>query len=254
MEKQTVSICRDAKELAARAAERIIQAAEQAVRERGRFTIALAGGSTPEKTYSLLAQPGYSSRIDWSRADLFFGDERFVPPDDPRSNYGMARRTLLSSVSVPADHVFPVPTDRPSADEAAASYAETLAAAFGVTDRRRPPRFDLILLGLGDDGHTASLFPHAPTLAERDLWVVASPPGTLPPPVDRITLTYPVLNAAREVLFLVSGEKKAAVLQEVLEGHPSPEECPAAAVRPSDGTVEWLVDEAAAQRLTWRSG
>ncbi len=252
MEKQTVSIRKDADELAAQAAERIIQAAEKAIRERGRFTIALAGGSTPEKTYTLLAQPPYSCRIDWSRSFLFFGDERFVLPEDPHSNYGMAKRTLLGSVPVPAEQVFPVPTDRATAEEAAAAYEGTLAAAFGAPDRKQP-RFDLILLGLGDDGHTASLFPHAPSLTVNDRWVVASPPGTLPPPVDRITLTYAVLNAARQVLFLVSGKKKAPVLQEVLEGHPSLEERPAAGVHPSDGTVEWLVDEAAAQRLTRRS-
>ena len=164
----------------------------------------------------------------------------------------MVRRTLLASAPVPADHVFPVPAQRASAEEAAAVYATTLAAAFGATDQRQPPRFDLILLGLGDDGHTASLFPHAASLGVKDRWVVASPPGTLPPPVDRITLTYPVLNTARRVIFLVSGEKKALVLQEVLEGHPNPEERPAAGVRPPDGTVEWLVDEAAAQRLKRR--
>jgi 6-phosphogluconolactonase len=253
MEKQAISICRDAEELAARAAERIIRAAGEAIRERGRFTMALAGGSTPEKAYTLLAQPASASRIDWGRSYFVFGDERFVPPDDARSNYGMAKRTLLASVPVPPGHIFPVPTHLATADEAAAAYAETLAATFGLPERQRPPRLDLILLGLGDDGHTASLFPHAASLVVEDRWVVASPPGTLPPPVDRITLTYPVLNAAREVIFLVSGEKKAAVLQEVLESHPSPEARPAAGVRPSAGTMEWLVDEPAAQRLTRRS-
>src|SRR5207302_7665522 len=113
-------------------------------------------------------------------------------------------------------------TQLASAEEAAAAYEETLAAAFGAQDRRQPPRFDMILLGLGDDGHTASLFPHAPSLAVTGRWVVASPPGTMPPPVERITFTYPILNAARRALFLVSGEKKAAVLQELLEGQSRP--------------------------------
>jgi 6-phosphogluconolactonase len=248
----TITICKDADALATQAAERIIQAAAQAIEERGRFMVALAGGSTPEKTYTLLAQPACLPRIDWGKTYLFFGDERFVPPDDPRSNYGMVRRTLLASVPVPADHLFPVPTDRDTADACASAYAGILRAVFGATDPRRPPRFDLILLGLGDDGHTASLFPHAASLAVEDRWVVASPPGTLPPPIDRITLTFPVLNAAREVIFLVSGEKKAAVLQELLEGLPSREQRPASGVHPDDGALIWLIDEAAAQRLTER--
>jgi 6-phosphogluconolactonase len=214
--------------------------------------VALAGGSTPKKTYALLGLPEYASRINWERSDLFFGDERFVPWDDPRSNYGMVRRALLASIPAPADHLFPIPTDRATAAACASAYAGILETVFGQTDPRRPPCFDLILLGLGDDGHTASLFPHAASLEVEDRWVVASPPGTLPPPVDRITLTFPVLNAARQVIFLVSGEKKARVLQELLEGHPSREQRPASGVCPSDGALLWLVDEAAAQRLTRR--
>jgi 6-phosphogluconolactonase len=249
----TLTIARDAEDLAARAAGRFLEVAGEAIRRDGRFTAALAGGSTPEKLYTLVAQPENAGRVEWRQSALFLGDERFVPLDDPRSNYALIRRTLLAEATVPADQVFPVPVHLATADEAAAAYGETLAAVFGVADRRLPPRFDLILLGLGDDGHTASLFPHAPSLAVSDRWVVSSPPGTLPPPVDRITLTYPVLNAARRVIFLVSGEKKAAVLQELLEGQPRPETRPAAGVRPVDGTVEWLVDEAAASGLTRRS-
>src|SRR5207245_1488895 len=118
--------------------------------------------------YTLLAQPDYAARIDWQRCALFLGDERFVPLDDPRSNYALIRRTLLAAATVPADRVFPVPVQQTTADEAAAAYEETFATVFGVPDRRVPPRFDLILLGLGDDGHTASLFPHAPSLAVAD--------------------------------------------------------------------------------------
>jgi len=253
MNAPTLTIANDAEDLAERAAGRFLQAAREAISQRRRFTAALAGGSTPEKLYALLAQPGYADRIDWQLCDLLLGDERFVPLDDSRSNYALIRRTLLAAGTVPADRVFPVPVQSATVEEAAAAYEETLATVFGVPDRRRPPRFDLILLGLGDDGHTASLFPNAPSLAVTDRWVVASPPGTLPPPVDRITFTYPVLNAARRVLFLVSGEKKAPVLKELLEGQPRPEIRPAAGVRPVDGTVEWLVDEAAASALTRRS-
>jgi 6-phosphogluconolactonase len=249
----TLTIAKDAEDLAARAAERFLQVAGDAIRREGRFTVALAGGSTPEKLYTRLAQPEAAGQVDWGRSFLLLGDERFVPLDDARSNYALVRQTLLASERVPADRVCPVPVHLATAEAAAAAYAETLAAVFDVADRRRPPRFDLILLGLGDDGHTASLFPHAPSLAVTDRWVVSSPPGTLPPPVERITLTYPVLNAARRVLFLVAGEKKAAVLQEVLEARPGPATRPAAGVRPVDGTVEWLIDEAAARTLTRRS-
>jgi 6-phosphogluconolactonase len=249
----TLTIAKDAEDLAAQAAGRFLHAAGEAIRRDGRFTAALAGGSTPERLYTLVALPETAARVEWRQSALFLGDERFVPLDDPRSNYALIRRTLLAAATLPADRVFPVPVQLPSADEAAAAYGETLAVVFGVPDRRQSPRFDLILLGLGDDGHTASLFPHAPSLAVTDRWVVGSPPGTLPPPVERITLTYPVLNAARRVVFLVSGEKKAAVLQELLECQPRPELRPAAGVHPAGGTVEWLVDEAAASALTRRS-
>lgn len=212
--------------------------------------LALAGGSTPEKTYHLLAQPPRSGGIDWAHTYLFFGDERFVRPDDPSSNFAMVQRTLLGPVSVPADHAFSVPTQFETATSAAAEYASTLTEAFGIVDSRDPPRFDLILLGLGEDGHTASLFPGAVSLVVTDRWVVASPPGTLPPTVDRITLTYPVLNAAREILFLVSGKNKAEALQDVLEGHPRRDERPAVGVCPVDGTLTWMVDEVAASGLS----
>jgi 6-phosphogluconolactonase len=245
-----VTICKDGDDLAAHAADLIAQAAQAAIRARGRAMLALAGGSTPKKTYSALAQPACRIRIDWARTFLFLGDERFVPPDDPSSNFAMVRQTLLAPVSAPAGHAFPVPTQLRTAAAAAAAYAATLTEAFGIGDRGGPPRFDLILLGLGEDGHTASLFPGAASLSVTDRWVVASPPGTLPPPVERITLTFPVLNAARAIAFLVSGQNKAEALRDVLEGQPSREQRPAVWVRPEDGTLTWLVDEAAAGRLT----
>ena len=248
-----VTIFTDSDDLAAHAADRITRAAQKAIRARGRAMLALAGGATPEKTYSMLAQPGRRSRVDWAHTYLFFGDERFVRLDDPSSNFAMVHRTLLAPVSVPAGHAFPVPTHLGTAAAAAAEYAATLAKAFGIGDSRDPPPFDLILLGLGEDGHTASLFPGAASLRVTDRWVVASPSGTLPPPAERITLTFPVLNAAREILFLVSGQNKAEALHDVLEGQPSHEERPAGAVCPVDGTLTWFVDEAAASRLT-RSG
>jgi 6-phosphogluconolactonase len=245
-----VMIFEDGDRLAMHAADLITRAALEAVRVRGRAMLALAGGSTPEKTYHLLARPACRSRIDWTHTYLFFGDERFVGPDDPSSNFAMVRRTLLTPLSVPAGQVFPIPTQLNTASAAAAEYAAKLAKVFGIGERHDPPRFDLILLGLGEDGHTASLFPGAASLRVTDRWVVASLPGTTHPPVERITLTLPVVNAAREILVLVSGQNKAEALREVLEGRPTCEKRPAARIRPVDGTLTWLVDAAAASRLT----
>ena len=225
-------------ELAAKAADLVIETAGVAVRDRGRFTFALAGGSTPEKLYALLSGPDRRDLIDWQKTLVFVGDERLVSPDDPRSNYGMAKRTLLGLVPVPTANVFPVPT---AAADPAAEYASILANGFGIPAGGPPPRFDLILLGLGDDGHTASLFPGKPALAST-AWVAASPPGVLPPPVDRVTFTFPVLNAARKVAFLVAGQKKAQVVKDVLAAGA---DYPAAKVRPTDGELIWMLDEAA---------
>lgn len=248
-----MTICADADELAARAADLFVQAAHNAVAARGRFTVALAGGSTPEAMYRLLAQAPRREQAPWADTFVFFGDERFVPPgDEQRSNVGMARRALLDHVPLPATgHVFAVDTtNAPRAEAAAHAYANTLAAFFGRPDPSGPPPvFDLVLLGLGDDGHTASLFPGMPALHVNDRWVVASPPGVLPPPVDRITLTFPVLNAARQVVFLVAGDKKAPALAAVLQNGADPSAHPAAGVRPANGTLTWLVDEAAARGL-----
>lgn len=239
--------CQDADELANRAVQQIITRQQEAIAARDRFTLVLTGGSTPEKTYRLLAQPEHATAIDWTKTIIFEGDERFVPWDDARSNYGMARRSLLDTVAIPDGRVFPIPTDTENPEEAATAYEATLRAFFAGESR---PRFDLILLGLGDDGHIASLFPHYPSLAVTDRWAVASPPGTLPPPVDRITLTYPALNAGRHILFLVAGANKAEAVRDVLEGGATKENRPAVGIQPTDGTVTWLLDEAAASLLT----
>jgi 6-phosphogluconolactonase len=244
-------ICPDPEALAMRAAELIVDSAREAIERRGRFTLVLSGGSTPEKTYRRLADPEMAAAVDWSKTCLFFGDERFVPPDDPVSNFGMARRSLLEHVNVPRQNIFAVPTDCQSADQAAREYGQTLARFFGLPAGSAPaPSFDLVLLGLGDDSHTASLFPGMQALVESDTWVTWSPPGTLPPPVDRVTLTFPILNQARGVMFLVGGEKKAGVLHEILEGQPLVTKAPAAGIRPASGTVTWLVDKPAARLLS----
>jgi 6-phosphogluconolactonase len=251
MSNVNVIICADPDALAVRGAELIVGSAREAIRQRGQFTLVLSGGSTPEKTYRQLAGSDTASAIDWSRTYLFLGDERFVPPDDPASNFGMVRRSLLDHVQVPDAHVFPVPSVSESAAKAARQYNETIARFFRqAAQTDPPPGFDLILLGLGDDGHTASLFPGMSALEVNDAWVTSSPPGILPPPVERVTMTFPILNRARHALFLVAGEKKAQVLHEILEGEPSVTNAPAAGIRPVAGAVTWLVDEPAARRLT----
>ena len=246
---QEVVVLADAQQLAAAAADRIIESASAAIAARRRFTLVLSGGSTPEKTYALLTQPDRIAKIDWSKVCLFFGDERVVPTEDSRSNFHMAKDALLDRVPVPADRLFAIATDKGSPSECAAAYARRLATFFNLAPEGPPPTFDLILLGLGDDGHTASLFPGATALKEAQAWVTWSPPGTLPPPVDRVTLTYPVLNAARHVMFLVAGANKAAPLRDVLEGRATSEIRPAVGVRPKDGKVTWLIDEAATSKL-----
>jgi 6-phosphogluconolactonase len=248
MTAQAETVICPADQLPVRAADRILAVAADAIRARGRFTLALSGGSTPEKTYSLLSSPERATKLDWSRVYLFFGDERFVPHDDPRSNCHMATSSLFDRAPIDDDHIFRIPTDAGSPAEAAAKYEQTLAAFFGVPAGGPPPAFDLILLGLGDDGHTASLFPGRPALGEKKAWVTASPPGVLPPPVDRVTFTFAMLNQARAALFLVAGAGKAAVVKDVLEGGATIERAPAAGVQPA-GTLTWMLDEPAAAQL-----
>lgn len=248
----TIRVLKDSDELAAAAAHVIIHAASRAIRARGCFTIALSGGSTPEKTYQLLAQPENAQKIDWARWYVFFGDERFVPLDDPRSNYHLAARTLLSHVPLPSANIFAVPTDLPNAASAASAYSAMVAKFFKLTPTDAPPRLDLILLGLGDDGHTASLFPGKPSLQEKKLWFTGTSPGILPPPVDRITATFPLLNAGREVMFLVGGAGKAKILQAVLSAKTW--QYPCNHVVPQDGVLLWALDAAAAAGLPHISG
>ncbi len=243
-----LKIYRDADELAAKAALAVARAAAESIRHRGRFTLVLAGGSTPRKTYEILAAGEGENNIDWSRAYLFFGDERFVPLDDERSNFRMVQEALLSVAPIASEQVLPVRTDLPSAAACADDYAESVTKFFAQPTGTMPI-FDMILLGLGDDGHTASLFPGAKALSIDNRIATWSPPGVLPPPVDRITLTYPVFNAARQVTFLVAGANKADALADILMHGAEPSRRPAAGVRPETGRLSWLVDQAAAAQL-----
>ena len=237
------------KELAARAAELIYGAAKEAIAARGRFTIALTGGSSPRQTYELLAH-ATPEQMDWAKVFVFLGDDRFVPYSSKDSNYEMCRELLLKHVPIPDSQVFPIHTDTATKEESAELYAETLSKVFNAPQSGPPPAFDTILLGMGDDGHCASLFPGMPTLTVTDKWVVSSPPGTLPPPVDRVTFTFPVLNAARQVLFLVEGAKKAPAVRDILEGGAAVNVHPSAGVQPVNGKLLWLLDRTAAELLS----
>ncbi|MCU1304293.1 MAG: 6-phosphogluconolactonase [Candidatus Sulfotelmatobacter sp.] len=227
------------------AAEEVIRTATTAVAQRGRFTIALSGGSTPKNLYTLIA--ANASAMPWAQMFFFWGDERHVAPEDPESNYRMAKEALLSKVPIPPANVFPVPTENPDADAAAAAYEQTLRKFFAL-EPGQFPRFDLILLGMGPDGHTASLFPETAALHEKSRLVVANWVEKMK--THRITFTLPVLNAARCVAFLVSGADKAAVLREVLEGAAPPEKYPSKLVQPTNGKLIWFLDRAAASQLT----
>ena len=228
------------------AAEELLRIATDAVAKRGRFTIALSGGSTPKNLYTLIAANA-SATLPWVQMFFFWGDERHVPPEDADSNYRMAKEALLSKVPIAPGNVFPVPAEMQDAAAAADAYEQTVRKFFGLAPGEFP-RFDLILLGMGPDGHTASLFPETAALQEKSRLVVANWVEKLK--ASRITFTLPVLNAARCVAFLVSGEDKAAVLHEVLEGSAPPEKYPSKLVKPTNGKLIWFVDRAAASQLS----
>ncbi|HEX5482918.1 MAG TPA: 6-phosphogluconolactonase [Terriglobia bacterium] len=208
------------------------------------FTAALSGGSTPKPLYELLARPEFE--IPWLRVHLFQVDERCVPPNDPQSNYRMIREALLDHIALPQSHVHRMAAERPDRDAAARSYEVELRGTLGVTASDWP-RLDLIFLGMGDDGHTASLFPESAALDETERAVCPNWIGKLK--MWRLTVTYPVLNAAAQVIFLVSGGKKAEILRDVLRSPGSSTPYPVQRVQPSSGTVTWYLDKAAARLL-----
>jgi 6-phosphogluconolactonase len=233
-------------ELFAAAAEEVVRTANEAVAQRGRFTIALSGGSTPKSLYNLLATNARTA-LPWDRMFFFWGDERHVPPTDPDSNYRMADETLLSKIPVLAGNVFRIKAENPDAAAVAEAYEQTILKFFQLKSGE-VPNFDLILLGMGPDGHTASLFPGTSALQEKSHLVVANWVEKMK--THRITLTLPVLNAARCVTFLVSGTDKASVLRAVLEEDVPAEQYPSKLVRPAAGKLIWLMDRAAASQLS----
>jgi 6-phosphogluconolactonase len=230
------------------AAQELVDLARAAIAERGRFCVALSGGSTPRRMYELLAERPRWAQLDWHRVEFFWGDERAVPPEHPDSNYGMAAGVLLDKLGIAPERIHRIAGELPDPAEAAARYQEELARVFAAPPDAPPPIFDLILLGMGPDGHTASLFPYGQALTERTRWVVGYTVARLGKP--RITLTPPVLNRAAEVRLLVTGADKAAVLREALEGPREPERLPVQLVVPEAGRLVWLVDRAAAAALS----
>ncbi len=232
-------------ELSFAAAGFIAELAEAKIKERNIFTLVLSGGSTPRQLYKELARQAISKKIDWQKTHIFWGDERCVPSDNPDSNFSLAFQILISRVDLPPSNIHRIPAATGSAKAVAAEYEKTLREFFQPAAESDSsisfPSFDLVLLGMGVDGHTASLFPGDEALEERTSWVVAVEGTSASPPVPRITLTLPVINEAKCVLFLVSGSSKLKVLQEILN-NPHTATYPAAHVQPS-GKLLWFIDE-----------
>jgi 6-phosphogluconolactonase len=224
------------------AAELFLHAATEAIKERALFSVALSGGSTPKALFELLASDPWRLRFDWSKVHAFWGDERWVPHTDSRSNYRMAYESLLSKVPIPEENIHPVQTEGVEPQEAAAKYEDEIRAVLG-----NDPQFDLNLLGMGTNGHTASLFPHQPTLEIRDRLVVSDYIDEVQ--MYRITFTVPLINNSRNILFLISGKEKAEALKEVVRGPDNPQRLPSQLIEATRGTLTWLVDDAAAQDI-----
>lgn len=243
----SLEILKDGDALALRVADLFALAAQESAAARPRFAVALSGGETPRSLYKLLARQQFSQKVPWRRTHLYWGDERCVPPDDPRSNYGMARDAFIKHVPIAPENVHRMRgEDLP--EEAAHEYDAELRR---LADQMRPrvdvPVFDLVLLGLGSDGHTASLFPHSEALTVEEGFCV---PTTAPDGSPRLTVTAPVINAARRVWFLVSGADKAGMVAEVIEGLRVPMAVPAQGIAPVHGSLAWFLDEAAASELS----
>jgi 6-phosphogluconolactonase len=235
-------LCADLAEVARRAAEEWIRTCREAVARSGRFTVALSGGNTPRSLYELLAGADFRGGIPWDQIHFFWGDERAVPADHPDSNYRMAREALLAKVPAREENIHRVETER-GAENAAAAYEDALREIFALPPGAWP-RIDLVLLGLGDDGHTASLFPASDALKEEKRLVVANFVAKLKS--NRITMTLPVLNHAANVVFLVVGAAKAKAVRDILRDHAA---LPAAQVDALDGRLLWIVDREAAALL-----
>ena len=239
--KPHITVYPDRAALMAGAADILVAAASQAIAERGRWTWALSGGSTPEGVYALLGTAPRRDRLDWSKAYVFWGDERCVPPSDPQSNYGMARRALLDHVPIPAANIYRIRGEL-APETAAQLYGRAIQDCFGL-ERRQWPQFDTMLLGLGADGHTASLFPGSDILERHESLVAETWAASMGQ--YRVSLTLPTINAARDKVFLVAGADKASVVREIVQATGRVAEYPAARIE----GARWLLDAAAAAEL-----
>lgn len=237
MKKENTFIWKDSKALSLAAAYHFVAACKASLIKQDRFAVALSGGSTPKGLFEILATPEFSRNIDWKKVLLFWGDERFVPRTHEDSNYKMAKEVLLDKVAIPRKNIFPVPT-KGWPQDCAADYEKEIKAVLG-----RNTSFDLTLLGMGDDGHTASLFPGTKVLEEtkrlvKEVWVDAKQTW-------RISFTYPLINRSKEIMFLIAGENKASVLKKVLSGRNLKNPYPIQGVQPKKGNIIWMLDEAA---------
>jgi len=238
----TLKIYTQSESLIKAAAEEFCSLAEEAIRQRGRFAVALSGGTTPQPLYQALGSSPYESQVNWRKVHFFWGDERHVPPDHPQSNFKMAMEAMFDTISIPKRNIHRVPAEL-DVHQAAQNYEEDLRAYF----EGDWPRFDMILLGMGSDGHTASLFPHSEGLLEEDRWFIAN----LDPRSQnwRLTLTKNAINAGRRIIVLVRGRAKAEVLRDVIIGGFQREEKPIQLILPVAGSMHWMVDRAAARKF-----
>lgn len=235
-----VRVCRDLQDLCRQAAARTVKLVQDAVYRNGWCALVLAGGSTPKALYAFLARD-YAGQIPWRQVHLFWGDERYVPHEDSGSNYRMVQESLLRHVSIPAANVHSMPTSFAEPEDAANAYEDTLKGYFDGPW----PRFDLVLLGIGADGHTASLFPGSSAADEQERWVTAVETSADPP--RRLTLTFRAINGAANVFFLAAGAAKADAVRCALREAPDLLECPAGGIRPKAGNLTWWLDAAASK-------
>jgi 6-phosphogluconolactonase len=247
-QQREIYILKDNAAIARRAAEELVKTAQSAVTRKGSFSVALSGGSTPKLLYSLLAtNDDLRAKVPWDKMQLFFGDERHVGPDDAQSNFKMASEAMITKAALKPEQVHRMKGEYPDAEQAAKEYEQELRAHFHLKDSELP-RLDLVLAGMGDEGHTLSLFPGTKALHAQGRMVVRNWVGKLY--TDRITITAPVANHAEMILFMVAGKEKALVLKGVLEGAYEPEQLPAQLLQPTNGKLLWLVDEAAGSMLS----
>ncbi len=245
-----ILVCPDPEAVASEGARTFVRLAREAIQERGRFAVALSGGSTPRRLFEILATPEFKAQLDWEHVHLFWGDERYVPSDDPKSNFRMTLETLLSQVAIPPANVHRIRTELSPAEAVATNYEAEIARSFASAGYESPgkfPAFDLIFLGLGKNAHTASLFPFSKALQEDSHLVTADYVSEVG--MWRITMTAALINAARNLVFLVCGKDKAQVVRDVLVGDYDPERRPAQLIQPTRGQVTWIIEVACASEL-----